>query len=199
MRKNTAVPYRICGLVVLGHSQTGEIDKIDGPYYFCRALKKLRQSLPQWMPVVGIEGGRVNMVPVDYVVDAMDHIAHKAGLDGGCFHLTDPAPCRIGEVLLHLRAGHAPEMTMRLDAVRIHPSMVKYAGGMPRSSAPPCRAARPRHTRRAIRMVNYPARFVRTPNRFARHAHPRADLRTYAWRLWDSWGATSPGSVREHS
>ena len=113
-----AHPWRIYrpGMVV-GHSQTGEIDKIDGPYYFFTLIKKLRETLPPWMPTLGIEGGRINIVPVDFVVDAMDHIAHKPGLDGHTFHLTDPEPQRIGEVLnIFARAGHAPEMTMRLDA-----------------------------------------------------------------------------------
>jgi len=195
VRKSTAVPYRIYRpSVVLGHSQTGEIDKIDGPYYFFRALKKLRQSLPQWMPVIGIEGGRVNMVPVDYVVDAMDHIAHKPGLDGGCFHLTDPAPRRIGEVLnIFARAGHAPEMTMRLDArmFAFVPSMVKQAlAGLPpvkrfthvvlRDLGIPADA---------IRMVNYPTRFdAREAERALRGTRIRVpDLQTYAWRLWDYW------------
>ena len=195
VRKNTAVAYRIYRpAVVLGHSQTGEIDKIDGPYYFFRALKKLRQSLPQWMPVIGIEGGRVNMVPVDYVVDAMDHIAHKPGLDGGCFHLTDPSPRRIGEVLnIFARAGHAPEMTMRLDArmFAFIPSMVKQAlAGLPPVKRfthvvlrdlgiPPD----------AIRMVNYPTRFdAREAERALRGTRIRVpDLQTYAWRLWDYW------------
>jgi NAD(P)-dependent dehydrogenase (short-subunit alcohol dehydrogenase family) len=195
VRKTTAVPYRIYRpAVVLGHSQTGEIDKIDGPYYFFRALKKLRQTLPQWMPVIGIEGGRVNMVPVDYVVDAMDHIAHKPGLDGGCFHLTDPAPRRIGEVLnIFARAGHAPEMTMRLDArmFAFIPSMVKQAlAGLPpvkrfthvvlRDLGIPAEA---------IRMVNYPTRFdAREAERALRGTRIRVpDLQTYAWRLWDYW------------
>ena len=195
VRKNQAIPHRIYRpAVVLGHSQTGEIDKIDGPYYFFRALKKLRQALPQWMPVIGIEGGRVNMVPVDYVVDAMDHIAHKPGLDGGCFHLTDPAPRRIGEVLnMFARAGHAPEMTMRLDArmFAFIPSMVKQAlAGLPpvkrftnvvlRDLGIPADA---------IRMVNYPTRFdAREAERALRGTRIRVpDLQTYAWRLWDYW------------
>jgi thioester reductase-like protein len=113
-----APPYRIYRpSIVLGHSKTGEIDKIDGPYYFFTLLKKLREGHAPWMPTVGIEGGRINIVPVDFVVDAMDHIAHKPGSTAGCFHLTDPEPRRIGEVLnLFARAGHAPQMTMRLDA-----------------------------------------------------------------------------------
>ncbi len=73
--------------------------------------------LPQWMPMLGIEGGRINIVPVDFVADALDHIAHKKGLDGQCFHLTDPNPHRIGEVLnIFAKAAHAPQMTMRLNA-----------------------------------------------------------------------------------
>ena len=111
-------PYRIYrpGFVV-GDSKTGYIDKIDGPYYFFKLIQKMRQMLPPWVPTVGIEGGRINIVPVDYVVDAMDFIAHKKGLDGHTFHLTDPAPRRIGEVLnVFAHAGHAPQMTMRLDA-----------------------------------------------------------------------------------
>jgi nucleoside-diphosphate-sugar epimerase len=84
VRKECPVPFRIYrpGIVV-GHSKTGEIDKIDGPYYFFTLIKRMRQALPQWMPMLGIEGGRINMVPVDFVADAMDHIAHKRGLDGG--------------------------------------------------------------------------------------------------------------------
>jgi NAD(P)-dependent dehydrogenase (short-subunit alcohol dehydrogenase family) len=195
VRKEYARPYRIYRpSVVLGHSQTGEIDKIDGPYYFFRALKKVRQALPQWMPVIGIEGGRINMVPVDYVVDAMDHIAHKPDLDGGCFHLTDPAPRRIGEVLnIFARAGHAPEMTMRLDArmFAFIPAMVKQAlAGLPpvkrftnvvlRDLGIPADA---------IRMINYPTRFdSREAERALRGTKIRVpDLQQYAWRLWDYW------------
>ena len=49
--------------------------------------------------MIGLEGGRVNLVPVDFVVAAIDHLAHLEGLDGRCFHLTDPHPCRVGEIL----------------------------------------------------------------------------------------------------
>ena len=77
----------------------------------------MRQMLPPWMPMIGIEGGRINIVPVDFVADALDHIAHKKGLDGKTFHLTDPEPHRIGEVLnIFAEAAHAPQMTMRVNA-----------------------------------------------------------------------------------
>src|SRR5207253_11293491 len=57
--------------MVVGDSQSGEMDKIDGPYYFFKLIQRVRQLLPPWMPTIGIEGGRVNIVPVDYVVNAM--------------------------------------------------------------------------------------------------------------------------------
>src|SRR5882672_4600830 len=79
---------------VVGDSKTGRIDKIDGPYYFFKAIQKMREILPPWMPTIGIEGGRINIVPVDFVADALDYLAHRKGLDGRCFHLTDPEPYR---------------------------------------------------------------------------------------------------------
>ena len=105
VRNEKRIKWRIYrpGMVV-GHSQTGEMDKIDGPYYFFTFIKKLREMLPQWMPTLGIEGGRINIVPVDFVVDAMDHIAHKPKLDGHTFHLTDPEPHARRRGAQHLRA-----------------------------------------------------------------------------------------------
>ena len=124
--------------IVIGDSRTGAIDKIDGPYYFFRLIKKMREMLPPWMPTIGLEGGRLNLVPVDWVAAALDHIAHKSALDGHTFHLTDPAPQRIGEVLnLFARAGHAPRMTMRIDAriVWFHPRQRACCARQPAAAA----------------------------------------------------------------
>jgi len=195
VRRECKRPYRIYRpSVVLGHSKTGETDKIDGPYYFFRTLKKLRETLPQWMPVLGLEGGRVNMVPVDFVVDAMDHIAHKPGLDGGCFHLTDPAPRRIGEVLnIFAGAGHAPRMSMRLDArmFAFLPGAVKQ--GL--ASLPPVKRFINVVLRdlgipaEALKLINYPTRFdSRETERALRGSRIKLPkLENYAWRLWDYW------------
>jgi hypothetical protein len=75
------------------------MDKIDGPYYFFKAIQKVRGSIPQWFPLVGIEVGKTNIVPVDYVAAAMDHIAHQPGLDGQAFHLVNPKRQAAGDVL----------------------------------------------------------------------------------------------------
>ena len=100
VRRECQIPWRVYrpGIVV-GDSKTGEIDKIDGPYYFFSLIKKIRGVLPPWVPMIGVEGGRLNLVPVDFVADATDHIAHVEGLDGRAFHLTDPHQRRVGEVM----------------------------------------------------------------------------------------------------
>ncbi|MCP5017856.1 MAG: SDR family oxidoreductase [Ketobacter sp.] len=195
VRKLCKVPFRIYRpAMVVGHSKTGEIDKIDGPYYFFTLIKKLRQLLPPWMPVVGIEGGRFNLVPVDYVADAMDHLAHQDGLNGKCFHLTDETHYKIGEVInIFARAGHAPQMTMRVDTRMfgfLPPFLRKTL-----STLPPVRRITSTILedlgipRSVMKFTDYYTKF---DNREARAALegsgiscPKLD--TYAWRLWDFW------------
>ena len=104
--------------IVLGHSETGEMDKIDGPYYFFKLLQRLRHALPEWFPIAGPEGGNTTMVPVDFVAKAMDHIAHlpDSDLPGDTFHLVDPEPMSVGTALnTFAKAAHAPQFAMRID------------------------------------------------------------------------------------
>jgi NAD(P)-dependent dehydrogenase (short-subunit alcohol dehydrogenase family) len=117
VRDQTAVPWRVYRpSLVVGDSETGEMDKIDGPYYFFKAIQKLRHWIPEWVPLVGIELGHTNLVPVDFVARAIDHIAHLPDLDGRAFHLTSPKSQRSGEVLnTFARAAHAPQMAIRVD------------------------------------------------------------------------------------
>ena len=75
--------------VVVGDSRTGEMDKIDGPYYFFGVLAKLA-VLPKFTPIMLPDTGRTNIVPVDYVVDALVALMHADGRDGQTFHLTAP-------------------------------------------------------------------------------------------------------------
>ena len=195
VRRECSIPWRIYRpALVVGDSHTGEMDKIDGPYYFFKLIQKMRTMLPSWMPTVGIEGGRINVVPVDFVVNAVDHIAHQKGEDGKCFHLVDPTPMRVGDLLnTFCRAAHAPQMTMRVNAALfsfIPPRLLK--GLMALTPV--------RRIRHAVmkdlglpddmfRFVNYPTRFdCRETTRALKGtgiAVPPLDA--YAWRLWDYW------------
>ena len=67
---------------VVGHSQTGEMGRLDGPYFLMRAIQRSGRALPQWVTLPGIDAGPVNMVPVDFVADALARIALLDGLDG---------------------------------------------------------------------------------------------------------------------
>jgi NAD(P)-dependent dehydrogenase (short-subunit alcohol dehydrogenase family) len=195
VRKECTLPWRVYrpGLVV-GDSRTGEMDKIDGPYYFFKPIQMVRKLLPPWMPAIGIEGGRINIVPVDFVVAATDHLAHLDGHDGECFHLVDPTPMRVGDVLAVLaKAAHAPDMAMRVNAALF--------GFIPKSVRKGLLALTPvRRIRRALmqdlglpdhifEFVNYPTRFdCRETQKLLRGTGIEVPpLRDYAWRLWDYW------------
>ena len=52
------MPWRVYRpAIVVGHSKTGEMDKIDGPYYFFKPIQKVRHLLPEWVPLAGPETG----------------------------------------------------------------------------------------------------------------------------------------------
>jgi NAD(P)-dependent dehydrogenase (short-subunit alcohol dehydrogenase family) len=195
VRKRCKVPWRVYrpGIVV-GHSQTGEIDKVDGPYYFFKMIQKLRQTLPAWFPLFGFEGGYINIVPVDFVVDALDHIAHLEGHDGECFHLTDPRPRRVGEVLnLFAKAGHAPTMAFRLDPKLfefIPPGVTKSLTYYKPLQQTIDTILRDLHMPKdVLRFSNWQTRFDATrAQRLLEPANIRVpSLDDYAWRLWDYW------------
>jgi NAD(P)-dependent dehydrogenase (short-subunit alcohol dehydrogenase family) len=195
VREHCKMPWRAYRPgVVLGDSKTGEIDKIDGPYYFFKLIQRMRQLLPPWMPAIGVEGGRMNMVPVDFVVDATDHIAHAKGHDKKAFHLTDPSPMRIGDSLnIFARAAHAPQMALRVNAALfgfIPQSVMKGMMGLP-----PVRRIKnavmkdlgiPEDT---LSFINYPVRFDCRDTLRALDGTKIAvpDLESYAYKLWDYW------------
>jgi NAD(P)-dependent dehydrogenase (short-subunit alcohol dehydrogenase family) len=195
LRQRCTVPWRVYrpGLVV-GDSHTGEADKPDGPYYFFKLIQRIRGLLPPWMPAIGIEGGRINIVPVDYVVDALDCIAHRPGLDGQCFHLTDPVSRRVGEVLdLFARAAHAPPMRLRVNA-----SLVSLLPAWLRNAISALQPVRRLHQalmedlglpEGILQLVNWPTRF---DNRAAAAALQGSGiacppLEQYAAPIWDYW------------
>ena len=195
VRNEAKVPFRIYrpGMVV-GDSKTGEMDKIDGPYYFFKLIQRIRQMLPPWMPMIGLEGGRINIVPVDYVVNAMDHIAHQDKLNTQCFHLTDPEPMRVGDVLnTFARAAHAPTMSLRINAALLGfiPKSVKK--GM--MSLTPVRRVKSALMKDLglpddmMQFINYPTRFDNRDTAAALKGSgikcPQLD--DYADRIWDYW------------
>jgi len=195
VRDECSIPFKIYrpGMVV-GHSKTGEIDKVDGPYYFFKLLKRIRDTIPAWMPMVGIEGRRLNIVPVDYVVDAIDHISHKDDLTSNCFHLVDPKPFKVGEVLnIFADAGRAPKTAFRIDSrlanflpssvrqgISSLPAVQQLLGGILSDLGIP---------KDVLNFLNYPTSF---DNRETTRALKDSDIKvpsldSYAPVVWDYW------------
>lgn len=83
--------------IVVGDSRTGEMDKVDGPYYFFGLLARMA-ALPRVTPMLVPDTGRTNIVPVDYVVDALTALMHRPGHDGQTFHLTAPESISLREI-----------------------------------------------------------------------------------------------------
>jgi NAD(P)-dependent dehydrogenase (short-subunit alcohol dehydrogenase family) len=195
VRRQRKVPWRVYRpSMVVGHSASGYIDKVDGPYYFFKMLQKLRRTVPPWMPLVGLEGGEMNMVPVDFVARAIDYLVHLPDLDGQCFHLTDPRRRHVGEVLnLFAKAAHAPTMTMRLDS--------ELFAGVPQMIRAALASIRPLNRivdevlrdlglpKSIVELLNYPTTFdnERTTKLLAAAGIRVPPLEDYAWRLWDYW------------
>lgn len=83
--------------IVVGDSRTGRTDKYDGPYF----IIQLFMRLPSWLPMVNMGEGevRVNIVPVDFVVDGMAALAFNPDAIGKTVALADPNPRTAREVI----------------------------------------------------------------------------------------------------
>jgi short-subunit dehydrogenase len=195
VREDSRRPWRVYrpGIVV-GDSRSGEIDKVDGPYYFFKLLQRARKVLPGWLPGLGVEGGEINIVPVDFVADAIDHIAHEPGLDGQVFHLTDPAPKSAGEVInLFARAADAPQAVLRLESGVTDPATSLARTGL-RFFPPAKRAMKAALGELGIpagmlTYVSYPTTFDSTNTQKALEGTGISvpPLESYADRVWDYW------------
>jgi NAD(P)-dependent dehydrogenase (short-subunit alcohol dehydrogenase family) len=195
VRNESARPWRVYrpGIVV-GNSETGEMDKVDGPYYFFKLIRRIRNTVPQWLPMPGVEGREINIVPVDFVVRAMDHIAHLDGLDGRAFHLTDPNPHTAGEVIdIFASAAHAPQSSVRLPPVAVEaaqPLVKAMMTATPLSDAALDRVLADFGIPRSVLVyVNYPTHFDSRQTEAALEGTGIAvpPLEAYAGKLWDYW------------
>jgi NAD(P)-dependent dehydrogenase (short-subunit alcohol dehydrogenase family) len=195
--------------IVVGHSETGEMDKIDGPYYFFKLLQKLRHALPEWAPLAGPQGGETNLVPVDFVAKAMDHIAHLPDdeLPGQTFHLVNPESMRVGDTLnAFAKAAHAPQFAMRIDphmtnaipkqvrnGIKALPTVKRIRHQLYHDLGIPPAAMENRDFR-----CTFDARDAQRALKGTGIAVP--PLSTYAARLWDYWERNlDPDLFRERS
>lgn len=122
---------------VVGNSVTGEMDKIDGPYFLFPGLALLAK-LPAALPVPIPDLGSTNVVPVDYVAAALVELMHLPGRDGEAFHLINPKPQPVREIYAGLaKAAGAPRPSLSLPGAIAKP----FVSGLPIASAESARKA----------------------------------------------------------
>jgi thioester reductase-like protein len=150
--------------IVVGDSRTGETQKFDGPYYMLRVVAVAeRRGLP--IPQFGRAAAPFNVVPVDFVVDALVAASGEPEAVGQTMHLVDPEPVTAAELLRILSreyAGREPayRIPSELVAEMLRVRAVRKAfGGAPRES---------------IKYLNHPVRF---DTRRTREVLDRAGLR----------------------
>ncbi|HEU4974249.1 MAG TPA: SDR family oxidoreductase [Baekduia sp.] len=121
--------------IVVGDSKTGETQKFDGPYYLLRSM-----AGPGPILQIGRGDAPFNVVPVDFVVDAIAAGTRDPDATGHTLHLVDPEPVsaiELARLLAREYRGKEPslplppaivERSLRFGAVR------KAFGGTPRES-----------------------------------------------------------------
>ncbi|MCU4799556.1 SDR family oxidoreductase [Halobacteria archaeon HArc-gm2] len=103
--------------IVVGDSRTGETDKFDGPYYLLRLLL----AQPEWLSVTftlpDSSNAELNVVPRDYVVDAIASLSAREETVDEVYQLCDPAPLSVPRFVdvLAAAAGHR---TVRLPTTK---------------------------------------------------------------------------------
>jgi thioester reductase-like protein len=106
--------------IVVGNSKTGETQKFDGPYYMLRTVAvAAARHMP--IPQFGAANAPFNVVPVDFVLDALSVADNDPALVGETLHLVDPEPITAGEVFGLL----AREYAGREPAYKLPPKLVQ--------------------------------------------------------------------------
>jgi thioester reductase-like protein len=107
--------------IVVGDSKTGETSKFDGPYYILRTVSRamrMRSPIPQF----GKAGAPFNVVPVDFVLDALEAAAADPAAVGETLHLVDPDPVtaqELAKLLSREYAGKEPAYKLPPKAVEV--------------------------------------------------------------------------------
>jgi dephospho-CoA kinase len=104
--------------IIVGDSKTGEIDRLDGPYYLMVLIATNTSNLR--LPIVGRGDAPLHLVPIDYVIEAAWHVAQGDKAAGKTFHLVDPQPMTARDVF---------------DGVAEHAKTEKPRGHIPRPLA----------------------------------------------------------------
>lgn len=161
--------------IVVGDSRTGDTQKFDGPYFLLRVIARAaRLHLP--IPRIGAGSAAFNVVPVDFVVEALARLAADPEAAGETLHLVDPEPLTAAEVTDIFAREYAGRpvryrLPARLASRAVSADRVRaQLGGVPVES---------------LAYLDHPVRFdtARAEAVLGRHGLRCPDLRSYAGAL----------------
>ena len=110
--------------VVCGDSLTGETAKYDGVYYLINYLRMWPGALS--LANIGNRDVRLNIVPVDFVVEAMAALARDERAVGATVQLADPAPLTTYELFEVI----AQTLARRGSLLTVPPALVQKSLGL---------------------------------------------------------------------
>ncbi len=103
--------------VAVGDSATGATQKFDGPYFVMRWL--MRQPRIALLPMVGrATKYRFNVVPRDFIIDAIDYLSGIAESAGNVYQLADPDPLTVDETVNAVAAATG-KVVIRIPLPRV--------------------------------------------------------------------------------
>ena len=148
---------------------------------------------PKGLPLLLNKAGLLNIVPVDYVVESIDYLAHVPGHDRECFFITDPDGIRVGDLLkTMMKVSGGPNL--RSVELGVMDTATKLAGEgisrvRPLKSLGEKAIARLGIPPEVIGYINYPTRF---DSRKTRKLLAEANIECppfedYVQVLWDYW------------
>lgn len=111
--------------VVVGDSRTGETQKYDGIYYLILYLKKFPSLLSLFN--IGNERVRLNLVPVDFVVESIAALSQDKNAVGKTFQLADPNPLTTRELFDVI----SEKLAKRKSAVTVPAALVETSLNLP--------------------------------------------------------------------
>jgi thioester reductase-like protein len=115
--------------VVTGDSRSGETQKYDGPYYVIRWL--LKQPTVAVLPVPGDpKRTRINLVPRDFVIDAIAALSQWKGATGRCYQLADPDPPTIDEAITLMGKATGRVIVRVPMPLNVAKSAIEYVPGV---------------------------------------------------------------------
>ncbi|EGD56526.1 short chain dehydrogenase [Gordonia neofelifaecis NRRL B-59395] len=186
---------------VVGDSATGETDKADGPYYFFSHLAALG-SLPSFLRLPLPDLGQLNLVPVDFVADAIVALLDTQDRRSGqVFHLGDPGQRSITDLFNAVaRAFDGPRGFTALPAGVVRP-MLAVSGLGPLRPGRDLVAEQAGIPPAVLDAASLPVVFrsETTAAELARLGLHPPDLDEYAPRLWQYWyDHLDPARHRRH-